>query len=59
MTASVQTASQRLSPLARAALRLSTDISVHTPETLDGEALTTLAAQIYDLSNDLGEAYFN
>lgn len=49
----------RLSPLARAALRLSTDISVHTPETLDGEALTTLAAQIYDLSNDLGEAYFN
>ena len=49
----------RLSPLAKAALRLSTDISVHTPETLDAEALTTLAAQIYDLSNDLGETYFN
>ena len=51
--------SGRLSPLAKAALRLSTDISVHTPETLDAEALTVLAAQIYDLSNDLGDTYFN
>ena len=51
--------SGRLSPLARAALRLSTDISVHTPETLDAKALTVLATQIYDLSNDLGETYFN
>jgi uncharacterized circularly permuted ATP-grasp superfamily protein/uncharacterized alpha-E superfamily protein len=49
----------RLSPLARAALRLSTDISVHTPETLDAAALVVLAEQILALSSDLGDTYFN
>ena len=46
-----------LSPLARAMLRLRTDLAVESPETLDQEALWALYGQIGGLSDLMTEAY--
>ena len=48
----------RLSPLARAALRLQTDVATAEAETLDAAALSGLRLGISELSDLLTEAYF-
>ncbi|MBW3097071.1 circularly permuted type 2 ATP-grasp protein [Pseudohoeflea coraliihabitans] len=50
---------RQLSPLARTALRLSTDLAVHTTDSLDPSALSVVADQITALSEQIEATYFH
>ena len=49
----------QLSALSRTALRLHTDLAVHTPRTLDRAALKAISKAIYDLTTEIADSYIS
>ncbi|PWW01665.1 putative circularly permuted ATP-grasp superfamily protein [Hoeflea marina] len=49
----------QLSGLSRSALKLYSDLTLHTPQTLDGEALGRILQDIYTLTGDVAGTYLS